>query len=95
MIRFIAKAAVAAAAAGVMAAGMAAPAIAAPAAEASYENHVSGGVDLGSSLCLGDLSLDLGLFSDFGDITDPDLMVATDLESDCDSQARVLLDIEP
>jgi hypothetical protein len=95
VIRFIAKTAVAAAAAGIMAAGMAAPAIAAPAVEGAYENHPSGGVDLGSSLCLGGLSIDLGLISDLGDIIDPELNVAADLDSGCDSQAQVLIDIEP
>lgn len=66
MIRFIAKAAVAAAAAGIMAAGMAAPALAAaettaPVAEGSYEYDPQdfGGVNFLSNLCIGNWSGDV------------------------------------
>jgi hypothetical protein len=65
VIRFIAKAAVAAAAAGIMAAGMAAPAIAAettaPVVEGSYEYDPKdfGGVNFLSNLCIGNWSGDV------------------------------------
>ncbi|MBO3733212.1 hypothetical protein [Glycomyces niveus] len=97
MIRFIAKAAVAAAAAGVMAAGMAAPAIAAEttAPMGGYENHEVGGINLLSDLCVGSLSSDVGLIWDWSDITSPDVIAMTDVDSSCDSQSQILIDIEP
>jgi hypothetical protein len=99
VIRFIAKAAIAAAAAGVMAAGMAAPAMAAETAASvvagGHENHPSGGVDLRSDLCAIGLSGDVGLDFDLSDITDLNLFATTDVDSDCDSQSQVLIDIRP
>ncbi|MEV3937163.1 hypothetical protein AB0K52_14445 [Glycomyces sp. NPDC049804] len=99
VIRFIAKAAIAAAAAGVMAAGMAAPAMAAETTASvvadGYENHQSGGVDLRSDLCIVGLSGDIGLDLDLSDITDLDLFATTDVDSDCDSQSQVRIDIRP
>ena len=75
MIRFIAKAAVAAAAAGVMVAGMAAPALAAGPAQTDrgYENGPRElvGVDLLTNVCLGGGSnVLIQLNADQSDMTD-------------------------